>query len=535
MDNSIIKENIEKKINELLELYKDNELILKKMETQIVTTLPSILKITDRNRKIKTKNKEELTQKRLLFISRYMEKQKNILFYSPITELFIGYNGMHYYIKNEDDVQYEILTKITNNEKLLMKQKYQIKKSIMKKLRNKLIYNAIPDTKTIQFIINHLYPFYFKTKTHTKYFLTILGDNLLKKNTHSEKNDDIIILTTATLRGLLNEINHTSANYFGIFNVTNTIKFKYYGHDYKNCRILNTSKKSPALSKELSKHMLDLLCVASHYSTRYNNSDDFIKNCGENEIINNVLYLRDHDKNSIVDNFMNDMLEDSTLSKRSIHIKNMMYLWKQYIEKIKIPNVLFNEPLKQIFRTKMNYDEEEEVFLNKTSKYLPNVSFFLQFWKENMMELQDDSKYIEYEISELYFLIRKWTKSKKKKFTVNEESLLNMIKHYYPDTEIEENKFVLNMECLLWKKQDEIKNTIKDFKSYILEESSCEESQSISSQRIYNMYEYYNKNCKSKLKISKRYFEKFIQNHIEDYIDKDGFIREDWFYIYTAV
>ena len=137
MDNSIIKENIEKKINELLELYKDNELILKKMETQIVTTLPSILKITDRNRKIKTKNKEELTQKRLLFISRYMEKQKNILFYSPITELFIGYNGMHYYIKNEDDVQYEILTKITNNEKLLMKQKYQIKKSIMKKLRNK--------------------------------------------------------------------------------------------------------------------------------------------------------------------------------------------------------------------------------------------------------------------------------------------------------------------------------------------------------------------------------------------------------------
>jgi len=159
MDNSKIKENIEKKINELLELYKDNELILKKMETQIVTTLPSILKITDRNRKIKTKNKEELTQKRLLFISRYMEKQKNILFYSPITELFIGYNGMHYYIKNEDDVQYEILTKITNNEKLLMKQKYQIKKSIMKKLRNKLIYNAIPDTKTIQFIINHLYPF----------------------------------------------------------------------------------------------------------------------------------------------------------------------------------------------------------------------------------------------------------------------------------------------------------------------------------------------------------------------------------------
>ena len=530
-----IKKNIEQTIHELLKKYQDNESLLKKMESQIVTTLPSILRMTERNQKEKSKRKELLTKKRSLFINRYMERQKNLLFYSPITELFMVYDGQHYNIKNEDDIQYEVLTKITNEEKDMMKWKFQIKNNIMKTLRKKHIFHSIPDTKTIQFVINQLYPYYFKTKTHAKYFLTILGDNLVHRNDKNDKDDkteDIIVLTNTVLKELLNEISHTSNNYFGLFNVTNSIKFKYYGHDYKNCRILNTVSKPPLLSKNLSKHMLDLLCVACHYSNRYKNSDEFIKqHCSEVETYNNVMYLKNHNKETIVENFINDMLEDATLTKRSIPIKNMMYLWKQYIDKIEIPNVLFNEPLKQIFRTKMKYDEEKQLFLDKTSKYLPNVSCFLQFWKEYMIknEGMEEVECIEYEISELIFLIKKWGKEQKKKFTVDEDGLLNMIKHYYPYTEIEHNKFILNMDCLLWKKQDEIKKSLNDFKIFILED--CKDDVCISTQRIYNMYEYYNQNCKSKLKISKRYFEKYVTSYIDDFIDSDGFINDQWFYI----
>ena len=76
-----IKKNIEKTIHELFEKYQNNESILKKMESQIVTTLPSILQMTERNQKEKNKKKEQLTKKRSLFINRYMEKQKNLLFY----------------------------------------------------------------------------------------------------------------------------------------------------------------------------------------------------------------------------------------------------------------------------------------------------------------------------------------------------------------------------------------------------------------------------------------------------------------------
>lgn len=52
-----IKKNIEQTIDELLEKYKDNESLLKKMESQIVTTLPSILQMTERNQKEKARGK----------------------------------------------------------------------------------------------------------------------------------------------------------------------------------------------------------------------------------------------------------------------------------------------------------------------------------------------------------------------------------------------------------------------------------------------------------------------------------------------
>ena len=63
-----IKKNIEQTIHELLKKYQNNESLLKKMESQIVTTLPSILQMTERNQKEKSKRKEQLTKKRSLFI-----------------------------------------------------------------------------------------------------------------------------------------------------------------------------------------------------------------------------------------------------------------------------------------------------------------------------------------------------------------------------------------------------------------------------------------------------------------------------------
>ena len=35
--------------------------------------------------------------------------------------------------------------------------------------------------RLIQRVINYLFPIYFKSKFHAKYFLVLLGDNMIKK------------------------------------------------------------------------------------------------------------------------------------------------------------------------------------------------------------------------------------------------------------------------------------------------------------------------------------------------------------------
>ena len=41
---------------------------------------------------------------------------------------------------------------------------------------------GIPESTTIQYVIQHLTPILFRSKSEVKYFLTLLGDNILKKS-----------------------------------------------------------------------------------------------------------------------------------------------------------------------------------------------------------------------------------------------------------------------------------------------------------------------------------------------------------------
>ena len=44
------------------------------------------------------------------------------------------------------------------------------------------MFKSIPESKTIQNVINFLYPTILNSKEEAKYFLSIIGDNILKKN-----------------------------------------------------------------------------------------------------------------------------------------------------------------------------------------------------------------------------------------------------------------------------------------------------------------------------------------------------------------
>ncbi len=71
----------------------------------------------------------------------------------------------------------------------------------------------------------------------------------------------------------------------------------------------------------------------------------------------------------------------------------MQYLWKQFIEAEKLPNVFFTTILKTRLIEKLKYDGHSDVFTDCTSKLLPTVSKFIQFWTENIIinTLNDDT------------------------------------------------------------------------------------------------------------------------------------------------
>ena len=93
-----------------------------------------------------------------------------------------------------------------------------------------------------------------------------------------------------------------------------------------------------------------------------------------------------------------------------------------------------------------------------------------------------------------------------------------MIKHYYPDTNIEEDKYLINASSSLWNKKQDIIKSLNKYKST----NSNEESKS--EVPIHELYQFYSES-KNKFIVSKRYFENFIKEESSLYPDENSFIK----------
>jgi hypothetical protein len=107
----------------------------------------------------------------------------------------------------------------------------------------------------------------------------------------------------------------------------------------------------------------------------------------------------------------------------------------------------------------------------------------------------------------------------------SDATLLGILRHFYPDIIIEDDKYILNMGCLLWDKKAEINEYLERFKTQCI-------TQNLSfPQPLYNAYEYYCGKCYLAAKrriISKRYFEKYFVEEYAEYLDENGMITLKW-------
>jgi hypothetical protein len=520
-------------ITDLFKKYENNDYMLQRINNHIINYLPNTLDNEFKNYEIRQTRNTFLTNEQQIFIQVFLSK--NQYFYLPYNNIFYEYNGKNYLIVKEDDIIHKLLSSISK-DRILLQWKYKTKINIIKQIKERSLFSSIPETDTIQNVLNVLYPSIFSTKNAAKYFLTIIGDNILKKNSQ------LIFLVGTQMKKLLQELDNIAFGSICNSNTTHNFMTKYHeNHSFENCRLikLNENYNNDVWRDILKKIGLDLLCVAVHYSKRYENSDNFIDNNSDEELKNYVYYIKNTNQTNIVSDFCNKYIiptsnnNNNNNNNNKIEWKNLHFVWKQFLSSLNLPNMIYSNTLKNILKEKFyNYEEESDSFIGITSKYLPIQSDFIKFWESTITVSNVENELVfdnELEVDELCMLFKKWYKQNSDVLltsgNISEENVIKIVTHFFPCVEINEEKFVLNVVCCLWNKNEDINNSFDYIKTQIKKEH---ELALISFDDFYN---YYYKFCNMnsyKLIVSKRYFEKFLYFKLHEYIVYEKFIETAW-------
>ena len=430
MDNNKIQQDKKASyqiIDKLYEKYREHEYMYDKLNHYIQNQLSSTLNNMANNREMKLIKLKENAEEQHMFTEHFLTR--NQYFYLPSTEYFIYYDGGHYQLISEDDIQYNIIRTITRND-ALMNQKRQIKTNIIKKIKDNILFKTIPESDTIQSVIEMLYPSLFSSKTEAKYFLTILGDNILKKDT------GIVHFITIKSKYFLKSLTQISHMLTGC-DMCNSIKHKYHNHSYQDCRLIKINdciNNENIISSVISNNILNLICVSIHYSKRFESSDTYLLNHSNDDLlIQYAFFIKNTTSEEVIQQFIdqyidfdenllntNVVLVDDHLTNRSKQItwKNMLFLWKKFIDARQIPFVVTSQNLKMYLIEKLSkyYQEEHDSFIGICSKFIPSIENFLNFWNDTMVD--DETEY-DLEIDEIVILFKTWC-------NINEETVSNL-------------------------------------------------------------------------------------------------------------
>ena len=508
----------------MFEKYKDNEYMLQRLITNITTILPNTLETELMNHEKRIVRQNFLSNEQQLFIQVFLSKNR----YFYMNNCFYEYDGKQYTIVKEDDIIHNLLSSISK-DRTLLEWKYKTKINVIKLIRDRSLFSSIPESYTIQSVLGLLYPQFFSSKNQAKYFLTIIGDNILKKNSNQ------IFMIGQQMKKMLLELDNIAYASIGNANTTHNFMTKYHeNHSYSNCRLIkmNDNCSFDVWKNIIRNNGLDLLCVAVHYSNRYGDSDKFVDNNFDDDLKKYVYYLKNMIQEEIVQHFCSKYIDDVSSTDVKIEWKNLHFVWKQFLSSLSLPNMIYSNTLKTIFKDKYNFDDSCDSFVNITSRYLPIHSDFIKFWTNtiNTEILSENILEPEMEIDELCSLFKSWAKQSNEQLMTNgnisEDNVIKIMKHFFPKVEIIEGKYVLNVACILW---DKNKDIVESFE-YIKEEIKAGSLPLISFDDAYNYYSKYCNTRSHKFVVSKRYFEKYICFHLSNHIVYEKFIETDWIF-----
>jgi hypothetical protein len=467
----------------------------------------------------------------------------NTIYYNKTSRIYFNYMYENYVACNEDSITCYILEYLRSNKIIDVpidtSTKHVCKNEIVRSIRDCSIYDNIPDTETIQGVLNILVPNIFIEKSHAKLFLISIGDIILKKynisgrdecneqNDHDMldhasnelkkvsnecKNKRTLFFMKSCMRGFLQEISKIVSIYFCNMNISSHIKYKYTNeHETFVCWVIPSNDINFKYLKFNEQFYINMICVAIHYSNRYSSFFDFINmNEGVNENVTEKVTMLSggmNKKKKVIDDFCDKYLIKE--ENQSITEKDILFLWKRYNSSQEMfVNIFptYNDFIECLLNTRnpisylTQYDNNEtnkNVLYGYYSLDIPNISLFCEFWETYFEE--DDSEYY-LELTEILQLFNKIDKHKKHNF--NETLIMYILQVSYPNVNIIQNKIIHGYKCHLWNKQKEILEFIES-KKFMPHKMTQHE-----------LYLCYCKTSTNKfgMNISKKYFTRYIED-----------------------
>jgi hypothetical protein len=562
MDTS--KEAIDQ-LNELIASYQTLEPSLKQWKlNRLYTHLKNLSTVLDAEQKKydeRVTRINELTVEHDNFHKVFLSKHQ--YYYMPYNNLYYEYDGKTYQIIKDDEIHHRLLSTITDEGKLIS-WKHKTKQNMIRTIKERSLIKSVPETYTIQNVLGFLNTI-FETKSEAKYFLTVIGDCILKKA------GSLLFFVNPCTKKLVSFIDSIAYVTTGNSIINNFISKYHETHTMTSYRLIktNNSISSEIIKDVLNKIGIDFLCVAAHYSDRYGSSDDYLNTTSDVES-GYTLYFTKNTIDQIVDEFLNKCIESTnTLQLKELNVeqqlipeykltwKNMHYIWKNYLSSINVPNMIYSSNLKTSIKTRLQFTEEgnDISFVNVTSKFLPAVSNFLSFWDKHISITNSNTNTNtntnnsdlnefddEYEIDEIVTMYKQYIQITNINANaiisnnISDEDVIKIISHYFsPYVEVIERKYVTNVKCNLWFKTDDIIQMLDNYKEHNKKGNSDSESikDLISFDDLYKSYRTF---CQAKvivektvcLIVSKQFFEKFVSHYLHNFIQFEKFVSADW-------
>ena len=441
-------DNMRDTLSNLCQEYENDPIMLAKLVELVQKTIPRLLQKVKSQQTLRVEHRKQLNVDIDAIVHSIMQEKR--YYYNSRNQMYFYYNGYDYTVLEGDAVSKDLHGTI-NVYPLSMSLKIQIRNMILKRVKKTALSTIIPESNTIQEVHKYL----TLTKSESKYFLTIVGDTLLKKS-------NLSYYFPPSIKHFIHSISQWSYACLGSDAINHRFKFKYREpNDFADCRILYFMQCTVLTNTDFDPRILrNLVFVAIYYSTRYNSGDDFISHECNTELAKHIYQLKNKPApDAIVHDFMQSMLQ-TTNTNDELTMKNMYFLWKRHCENQSIPTVSTRSQIKCHLMERFEYNVSRDVFTNVTSPYMPQITEFIRFWTESV-ELGDD---IVYEIDEVCTMYKQWLHThmnSSRTIRVCESFVIKILLHFFNDSvTIEENKFINGVVFKQWNKVEDITHAI---------------------------------------------------------------------------